>query len=111
MGAFTRGDIVLFPFPYTDLKNRKIRPCLVLSEEMKEDILLCQITSQSIKKDQYSVEIKKKETEGGTLMIDSYIRANMLFTAHKAQIHKKLCKIKTEKYSEVVKTINKIINK
>ena len=50
MDAFTKGDIVLFPFPYTDLSDRKLRPCLVLSEEMGEDIMLCQVTSQRLRK-------------------------------------------------------------
>lgn len=90
MGTFTKGEIVLFPFPYTDLSNRKLRPCLVLSDEMGDDILLCQITSKKIRKDQYTVEIKKDETIDGSLQIDSYIRSNMIFTSSKSQIVKKV---------------------
>ncbi len=111
METFTKGDIVLFPFPYTDLTNRKIRPCLVVFNEMREDIILCQITSQSISGDDYSIELQSDETIGGTLKIDSYIRANMIFTAAKNQIKMKLCKIGNDKYSKVSETINKIISK
>ncbi len=111
MGAFTKGDIVLFPFPYSDLSHRKLRPCLVISDEMGEDILLCQITSKKIRKDKYSVEIKQNNTIGGSLQIDSYIRANMIFTASKAQIHKKFCMIKDKQYIEVVNLINSLIRK
>ena len=111
MGSFTRGDIILFPFPYTDLSSRKLRPCLVISDEMDEDILLCQITSQKIRKDKYCVEIKKNETIGGTLKIDSYIRANMIFTANKTQILKKFCRVKDKEYKEVVNIINNLIKK
>lgn len=110
MDTLARGDIVLYPFPYTDLSARKIRPCLVLSEEMGEDILLCQITSQHIRKDSHTVELKQNETNNGSLQLDSYIRANMLFTAETQQIRKKLCVIKNEKYQEVVTVINKIIS-
>ena len=60
MGSLARGEVVLFPFPYTDLSNRKLRPCLVLSGEMGEDILLCQITSKSIRKDKYTVLVKNR---------------------------------------------------
>ena len=109
MGSFTKGDVVLFPFPYTDLKDRKIRPCLVLSNEMREDILLCQITSQKIPKDEYCVELKQNQTLQGTLMINSYIRANMLFTANKNQIQKRVCKVNKEQYLEVVEMINQLI--
>ncbi|MFO8051871.1 MAG: type II toxin-antitoxin system PemK/MazF family toxin [Thermoplasmatota archaeon] len=109
MGAFTRGDIVLFPFPYTDLTNRKLRPCLVLSEEMGEDIILCQITSKRIVKDSYSIEIGKDDTIDGSLQIDSYVRANMVFTASKKQIIKRICSIKGNNYNEVIKIIYDII--
>lgn len=111
MGAFTKGDIVLFPFPYTDLSDRKLRPCLVLSEEMGEDIMLCQITSQRLRKDEYSIELKQTDTINGTLMLDSYIRANMIFTASKAQISRKLCRIKIDKYKQVTTAITRIIVK
>ncbi len=111
MGKFTRGEIVLFPFPYTDLSNRKLRPCLVISGEMGKDLLLCQITSNRIRKDKYSVEIRKGDTADGSLQIDSYIRANMIFTASKAQIHKKICRIKDKQYKEVINIINNLIRK
>ena len=111
MGAFTRGDIVLFPFPYTDLRNRKLRPCLVISEEMGEDIMLCQITSRRIVKDSYSIEIGKNDTTGGSMQIDSYVRANMIFIASKKQIIKRVCSIKDKNYNEVTKIIYDIIKK
>lgn len=111
MGAFTKGDIVLFPFPYTDLTSRKLRPCLVLSDEMGEDIVLCQITSKKIRKDDYAVEVKQEETLDGSLQTDSYIRTNMIFTASKSQILKKICRITDKEYKDVVDIIDKLIKK
>ena len=109
MGIFTKGDIVLFPFPYTDLSQRKLRPCLVLSDEMREDIILCQITSQQIQKDQYSIELRQNQIQEGNLMINSYIRANMIFTSHKSQILKKIGKVSDEVYRKVTSTILEIV--
>lgn len=111
MGTFTKGDVVLFPFPYTDLAQRKMRPCLVLSSEMGDDLLLCQITSQQISRDPYVVALPASVTTHGTLTIDSYIRANMLFTAHKQQIHMKLCRIPDTLYTEVVARIVQMISR
>ena len=31
--AFQRGDVVLIPFPYTDLSTSKTRPAVVVSSE------------------------------------------------------------------------------
>ncbi len=111
METFRKGDIIIFPFPYTDLTNRKIRPSLVISNEMKEDLILCQITSKRIKKDEFSIELKKSETVKGTLFVDSYIRSNMIFTANKKQIIKKICEINNKKFAEVTAKINEIISK
>lgn len=110
MAAFRKGDIVLFPFPFTDLSDRKIRPCLVLSEEMQQDIVLCQITSKRVDRDDFSIELAKGETTEGSLQIDSRIRANMIFTAEKSQILKKVCRLKDEKYQRVIETITKLIS-
>lgn len=109
METFRKRDIVIFPFPYTDLTNSKLRPCLVLSQEMRQDIILCQITSKNIKPDKFSIELKDKDTKEGSLKIDSNIRTNMLFTANKNQVIKKICNIDKKKYSQVTKKIRKII--
>ena len=111
MATFAKGDIVLFPFPYTDLSARKLRPCLVLSAEMGEDILLCQITSQQLQKDNHSFELRSKDTVDGTLHIDSYIRTNMIFTASKAQIRRRLGMIKNDVYAQVVNRVIHLITK
>ena len=111
MVSFTKGQIVLFPFPFTDLFNRKLRPCLVLSDVMGEDVVLCQITSQKIRSDSYSVPLVFSETKNGSLKVDSYIRCNMLFTADISQIVAVVCELDDIKYSSVVSLINSIISK
>ena len=41
-----RGDIVLVPFPFTDLSGRKVRPALIVSPNpVGEDILVAFISS------------------------------------------------------------------
>ena len=110
MGSLAKGNIVLFPFPFTDLTQRRLRPCIVISEEMNKDLILCQITSRISKKDKYVVELNKQETLEGTLNLDSYIRTNMLFTASKDQITRGVCKVSRKKYLEVINSIIKIIS-
>lgn len=110
MGSFSKGEIVLFPFPFTNLKERKLRPCLIVSEEMAEDLILCQITSKATSGDKYSLELKEVDCLNGTLMVDSYVRCNMLFTASKYQITRKVCKVTSKKYNQIIQKILSIIS-
>jgi mRNA interferase MazF len=47
---FKRGDIILVPFPFTDLSSIKQRPALVVSSDAlnaaSDDVLVAAITSQ-----------------------------------------------------------------
>ena len=47
---YKRGDVVLVPFPFTDLSSAKHRPALVISADalnsMRDDVLVAAITSQ-----------------------------------------------------------------
>jgi mRNA interferase MazF len=45
MGRFVRGDVVVTPFPYSDLSDSKKRPALVAAVLKGDDVILCQITS------------------------------------------------------------------
>ncbi len=45
MEKFIKGDVVVMPFPFSELSGSKKRPALVLADLPGDDILLCQITS------------------------------------------------------------------
>jgi mRNA interferase MazF len=47
LASFARGDVVVLPFPFSDLSAAKRRPALVVAVLPGVDIILCQITSQS----------------------------------------------------------------
>ena len=42
--SFVKGDIVVIPFPFSDLSGIKRRPALVIAYLIDDDIILCQIT-------------------------------------------------------------------
>lgn len=47
MGQFVKGDVVIIPFPFSDLSNSKKRPAFVVTDLAGDDIIVCQITSKS----------------------------------------------------------------
>jgi mRNA interferase MazF len=46
MEGLVAGDVVVVPFPFTDLTSQKVRPALVAASLDRGDVLLCQITSK-----------------------------------------------------------------
>ena len=45
MGPFATRQVILLPFPFSDLSASKLRPALLLAAAGKGDWLICQITS------------------------------------------------------------------
>ena len=104
MGVFVRGDIVVVPFPFSDLSASKKRPALVLVSLQGEDVILCQITSRNIK-DIKAISINIDDVENGSLREISNIRPNKLFTADKSIILYKLGNLVPSKLNMVVSVI------
>ena len=108
MGRFIKGDVVVIPFPYSDLSASKKRPALVIASLDGDDVILCQITSQSIS-DRYGIPLDATDFRGGGLKHPSNIRPNRLFTADGRIVEYRAGPIKDEKLQEVLQKIIKII--
>jgi mRNA interferase MazF len=104
MGRFVKGDIVVVPFPFSDLTQSKKRPALVLANLNGDDLILSQITSQNIY-DSYAIKIAENDFEDGILNKSSNIRPNKIFTADENIILYKLAHLKEEKIEEVTDKI------
>ena len=60
MAGFVKGEVVVIPFPFSDLSGSKRRPALVLADLPGDDIILCQITSQNSSKDPFAIPLIKR---------------------------------------------------
>jgi mRNA interferase MazF len=47
VAEFVGGDVVVVPFPFTNLQSSTRRPAVVLATFARGDLLICQITSRS----------------------------------------------------------------
>ena len=108
MERFVKGDVVVVPFPFSDLTRAKRRPALVIAELEGNDLILCQITSQSIR-DRYAVSIDEDDFETGTLRRRSNVRPNRIFTVDRYIILYKISHLKPEKINQVIENIISIL--
>jgi mRNA interferase MazF len=109
MGKFVKGEVVVVPFPFSDLSSTKRRPALVITSLTGDDVILCQITSKSVS-DNYTIPLLMSDFVSGTITQDSNIRPNRLFTADGNIILYQAGRIKPEKLNEVVNKIIAIIS-
>src|SRR6266480_4264168 len=93
--SFSQGDVVLVPFPFTDLSAIKQRPALVLSPErlnkVRTDLVVAAITSQipdALSDDEVLLSDADLRTSG--LPKRSMVKLGKIFTIHQGLIRKKL---------------------
>ncbi|MCE7058687.1 type II toxin-antitoxin system PemK/MazF family toxin [Dyadobacter sp. CY343] len=109
MGKFVKGEVVVIPFPFSDLSGSKRRPALVLADLTGDDILLCQITSKAVK-GQPSVALTTRDFAVGSLPVDSFVRPLRIFTADKTIIIRSAGILKSGIANEVVRKIVDVLN-
>jgi len=108
MERFVKGDVVVIPFPFSDLSGSKRRPALVISNLEGYDFILCQITSKNVK-DKYAIELKDDDFKEGGLKQESNIRPNKIFKADEDIILYKIGHLKNHKLQEIINKIIEII--
>lgn len=118
MEGLVKGDVVVLPFPFSDLSANKRRPAIVIAAGEYGDVILCQITSKAptnrrIRRQSASgtetVELIGKDFQEGKLKITSYVRPRKIFTSDSGLILYRAGKIKKEKIKEIEDTICRIV--
>jgi mRNA interferase MazF len=100
MGKPVTGDVVVLPFPQTNLQTGKRRPALVVADLPGDDLILCQITSQ-VRSDGFSIALTQADFQSGRLSQDSYIRPQRLFTVEQSVILYTVGRVSAQKQEEV----------
>lgn len=110
MAKFVKGEVVVIPFPFSDVTQAKRRLALVITGLEGDDSILCQITSQRVK-DKYAIQISDSDFETGSLKQPSNVRPNRIFTADSNLVLYRVGNLKTEKVNEVIEELVEIIRK
>jgi mRNA interferase MazF len=107
MGAFATGQVVLIPFPFSDLSRAKMRPAIVLADASRGDWILCQVTSNPYG-DEKALEITDQDFKSGSLRVTSYARPGKLFTASENLIARTVGVLNTETSNQLIDAVIKI---
>lgn len=110
MGRFVKGDVVVIPFPFSDLTDTKRRPALVVAQLQGSDLILCQITSVD-RGDPYAIGVTDADFVSGALHRPSFICANRVFTGEASLVQGCIGRISQRKLAEVTEMIVAILNK
>lgn len=100
-----QGSIVLVDFSYSNLKETKYRPALVISSskynETAIDVVVLRVTSRK-RSSVWESEIIKDDLAEGTIDIEpSYVRVDSIYAVEKEIIRKIVAQLKEEKIKEI----------
>lgn len=100
MEGFVKGEVVVVEFPYSNLKNTKRRPVLVLKVPKGEDIIVLQITGSSYEKS-VEIPIKNEDFKQGSLKKDSFVRIDKIASIERFLIKYKVGSLKPDKFNDL----------
>ena len=109
---YKQGEIVIIPFPFSDLSAIKQRPVLILSKDFDnqntDDVLICGITS-NLKESKHSILIENNNLSYGSIPRISRIKVDKLFTLSQSIITKKVGQVNKETFEKVKKEFFKLV--
>ena len=106
---YDQREIVLIPFPYSDLTGSKQRPALIISNSRlnKTDDRICVLITSNKPKD--GLLIKSNTVVNGSLSFKSWVKPHRIFTVDKRIIKKRLCVISNVFHNEIIDSLNSYI--
>ena len=105
-------ELVLIPYPFSNLEGTKVRPALIVSNtqfnKKSEDCIMVPLTTV-IKNEPYSIIIDQQNLSSGKLLKQSRIRVDKIFCVEKNLINMKIGKLKEDSFKNVKEEILKIL--
>lgn len=101
-----KGDVVLVPFPFTDLSSTKRRPAVVLVDD-EDDVTLAFITTQLHWKKEWDLFLEPTESNG--LKKKSIVRLAKITTLEKNLILGRLGTFSASRLKELNKKLKMLL--
>lgn len=108
-----RGDIILVPFPFTDLTSSKVRPGVIVSANpQRNDIIIAFISSvvpNTLGETDFVLTTRNPDFASTNLKKDSVFKMNKLLTISSALILRRLGRINPDTQKELDNLLRKTL--
>jgi mRNA interferase MazF len=104
----TTGEVVLVPFPFSDLSQSKVRPAVCLADAGRGDWVLCQITSSPYG-DPAAIPLDAADFASGGLLVASFARPGKLFTAHAGLLVRSVGRLNSAAFTRVLSAVSAVL--
>ena len=100
----------MISFPFSDMKESKVRPVVVMSNDEYnkkfKDFIAIPMTS-NLRSREYTIKITNKELESGNLIVDSLAKVDKIVSIEKILIKKNIGRVRKDVY---IKLKNKFVD-
>ncbi|MFH1588694.1 MAG: type II toxin-antitoxin system PemK/MazF family toxin [Candidatus Diapherotrites archaeon] len=105
-------DVILLLYPFSDGAEKKLRPCIVISNNKhnlkREDVIVVPLTT-NVSLTDYSFILTNTDLEKGNLIKESKVKIERIFSIKKTFVRVKIGSIKKEIHNKIVLEINELI--
>lgn len=109
--SLAAGDLVLVPFPFTDLSSARTRPAIVVSGSLfngaGSDVILAAVTS-NLQDTAYSVLFDDRDLASGKLPKPSRVKLGKLVTLDRRIIRRKIGGLKPAVLAQVMRELGAV---
>ena len=109
-----QGDILLIPFPFSDLRSQKTRPVLVVScnayNRRSPDFLGMAITSNLSGRD-HAVRFRQVDMRDGHLKMDSQILADKVYSLSRELVRRKFGSVTDGLLASVLLELDRVLGR
>lgn len=108
----SQRDIVLISFPFSNFQESKVRPVVVMSNDVYNtkfaDFIAVPLTS-NMKLRNHTVVITSAELETGKLIVDSRAKVDKVFSVEQSLMRKKIGRVKKSVHKNLKQILFEII--
>lgn len=113
MSRVSQRDIVLVPFPFSDLRTAKFRPVIVMSNDdynkKFRDFIVIPLTSNPSVRD-HTVQVTSKEMATGSLPLASVAKVDKIFSLEQSLVRTTFGRLRQHVFNNIRTELIKLIS-